>query len=673
MFSINRPFRGHSRGQAITEFALIIVALLMLMFFIIDAGRIGWAWVTVQGAARAGARYASTGNGGCRTPPDRLECVKETTFDYMDTLPLHEDPEAPWATNTAYRIEVWGVDANNQGPWFDNPGAPGKPVVVRAYYWVPIVTPFFRPIRENIPVFGQVTITNELFDSLGGASAGVGLPPPMPPLPPAQPTPTFTPTPTPSLTPTASPTITPTLTPVPSQTLIPTRCDTHFDKPLVLDETFAAVSGNLDSPPSGVTLYDLSETATPGAPRLIGTGSLNGPIAGHDCLGFDVSSVSPPLQVDHVILVSNDTDASWDTEIVLPGTPTPTPMPTPSQTPTSSPTPTATPTGPYIRLDPICGFGTQVRMAVEGYNWTDSASPINLFWIEDGASPQLETIIPAGHPADFVRFWQFANVSTGVHTVEARSGSTVQTATFEVPCANPTDLIISDPVITNPPTEEQDPFEVMVAITNTGSIDASQQFFVDVFLDPSVVYTNTIPLEESDGYLAVNGLGSGASKTLTITVPFGFSGGASDPREVWSMVDTLEQHDELHESNNIGGPTYLSGLPSSPPYTPTPAPAGSELVSGIVRAVFGGPASPQIRAQVWLVNDSSVVVSTTFSDRDAYYQFNNIEAGTYSVWACVPLDNKVFVGSRTGIVPTDPLVDIFMVEDVAGCPYYPVP
>ncbi len=38
---------------------------------IIDAGRISWALVTVQSAARAGARYAGSGNSGCQNPPDR--------------------------------------------------------------------------------------------------------------------------------------------------------------------------------------------------------------------------------------------------------------------------------------------------------------------------------------------------------------------------------------------------------------------------------------------------------------------------------------------------------------------------------------------------------------------------------------------------------------------------
>ncbi|HUM69989.1 MAG TPA: pilus assembly protein, partial [Chloroflexota bacterium] len=52
----------HSPGQALVEFALVIVAVLMMIFLIIESARILWAWNTVQNAARIGARYAITGS-----------------------------------------------------------------------------------------------------------------------------------------------------------------------------------------------------------------------------------------------------------------------------------------------------------------------------------------------------------------------------------------------------------------------------------------------------------------------------------------------------------------------------------------------------------------------------------------------------------------------------------
>jgi hypothetical protein len=49
------------KGQTLAEFAITLPILLILTFGVIEFGRIFQAWVTLQNAARAGARYASTG------------------------------------------------------------------------------------------------------------------------------------------------------------------------------------------------------------------------------------------------------------------------------------------------------------------------------------------------------------------------------------------------------------------------------------------------------------------------------------------------------------------------------------------------------------------------------------------------------------------------------------
>ncbi len=49
------------QGQTLAEFAITLPILLILMFGIVEFGRIFQAWVTLQNAARTGARYASTG------------------------------------------------------------------------------------------------------------------------------------------------------------------------------------------------------------------------------------------------------------------------------------------------------------------------------------------------------------------------------------------------------------------------------------------------------------------------------------------------------------------------------------------------------------------------------------------------------------------------------------
>ena len=59
-------------AQAIVEFALIITVLLMIIFIIIESGRILWAWNQVQNAAREGARYAITGQEEINCPIDGM-------------------------------------------------------------------------------------------------------------------------------------------------------------------------------------------------------------------------------------------------------------------------------------------------------------------------------------------------------------------------------------------------------------------------------------------------------------------------------------------------------------------------------------------------------------------------------------------------------------------------
>src|SRR5450432_309422 len=60
--STPRSARSRRRGQTLAEFALTTPILLMLLFGIIEFGRIFQAWVTLQNAARAAARYSVTGN-----------------------------------------------------------------------------------------------------------------------------------------------------------------------------------------------------------------------------------------------------------------------------------------------------------------------------------------------------------------------------------------------------------------------------------------------------------------------------------------------------------------------------------------------------------------------------------------------------------------------------------
>ncbi len=64
---------GDRRGQGLAEFAIVLPVFLVIVFAIIDLGRVIWATDDLANAAREGARYASThGNSflvGCPTGP----------------------------------------------------------------------------------------------------------------------------------------------------------------------------------------------------------------------------------------------------------------------------------------------------------------------------------------------------------------------------------------------------------------------------------------------------------------------------------------------------------------------------------------------------------------------------------------------------------------------------
>ena len=60
-YGIHHRRAGPRRGQTLVEFALTLPILLLLLFGVIEFGRIFQAWVTLQNAARAAARYAVTG------------------------------------------------------------------------------------------------------------------------------------------------------------------------------------------------------------------------------------------------------------------------------------------------------------------------------------------------------------------------------------------------------------------------------------------------------------------------------------------------------------------------------------------------------------------------------------------------------------------------------------
>lgn len=53
--------RKGEHGQALVEMALVLPLFLLLLFGVIEMGRVGYAYITVSNAARAGGRVATIG------------------------------------------------------------------------------------------------------------------------------------------------------------------------------------------------------------------------------------------------------------------------------------------------------------------------------------------------------------------------------------------------------------------------------------------------------------------------------------------------------------------------------------------------------------------------------------------------------------------------------------
>ncbi|MBL8116564.1 MAG: pilus assembly protein [Anaerolineae bacterium] len=102
------------KGQTLAEFAITLPTLLLLMFGIIEFGRIFQAWVTLQNAARAAARYASTGQ-------------YDTTLYAMNTI-LNEsspsDPNGfiPCVDDGPEAVRTYTGVNNNESPSLDRRG-----------------------------------------------------------------------------------------------------------------------------------------------------------------------------------------------------------------------------------------------------------------------------------------------------------------------------------------------------------------------------------------------------------------------------------------------------------------------------------------------------------------------------------------------------------------------
>jgi hypothetical protein len=150
------------RGQAIVEFALVSMVFFMLVFGIIDFGRLFHSWVTVQHAAREGARYGITGRTDCDiASDDRAACIEYVAKDATTGL-----SGAPG--NVTVTFKSWEYPDYTQEHDL-SAGEQCDALEVRVEYNFEFAAPIIGSVLGgvHIPIVGRERMVNEPFGPCG--------------------------------------------------------------------------------------------------------------------------------------------------------------------------------------------------------------------------------------------------------------------------------------------------------------------------------------------------------------------------------------------------------------------------------------------------------------------------------------------------------------------------
>jgi hypothetical protein len=608
------------KGQTLVEFALILPILLLVLFVIIESGRIFQAYITVQHAARVGARYAVTGRWEeeFAAVPDeeggpRVASIEDVARNALSGLPI-AGPAGYDEDNRIlighYEIKIFGQNPNPPPTLLERyAGLPSEKVAVQVAYRLELLTPVLNVIAPSVQVKGYVEMINEDFGQLsGGGFPGLREPPS--PIPNPFPTPGPSPTPTNTATPTDTP-----IAPPPTETPTPTStpaCEVEIVEPVYEVDSAVTVTGD---PGDLIELWDLDTGV------LIGTGTVG---SGGYCAGTADIDVSK-LVKGHVIAALSTRYPSFDTACVgvdacwLTSTPTATATATPAP-----PTPTATPTGPYIALSHICSSeGQAVTITVSGYNWLAQSNKwITIQW--DGATKvSFRSRVNWSIPIDI----SASDATSGTHTVKAFivSPLTEDSKDVVIPCpptpaptttATPLrpDLVITDFTV-SPDTgiTAYVPVTFTVDIRNDGPGDALSLFWVDLYDLPAGSGPPTAGQSQSDvTWKAVSSLSAGGTDTVVLYYAFTEPG----TRVLYSYVDARQNIDETpYEDNNASQPLPLNITAGSPPtYTLALDPVCS-APSQAMNITVSGEGWPTSQGDITILWDSTI--KDTFSPTQA--------------------------------------------------------
>ena len=233
---LKKSVHGKSSAQAMVEFAIALPILLMLLYGILEAGRLLFIYSTIVTASRQAVRYGSaTGVGtggvlryqdcaGIRAAAQRADFLN--SFDDSDILIYHDDGPDPSNPGAGLNKVPYCTGAVDTG---FNPTNSNRLIVEINGDFFPLV-PSLVPFLERSASSASGPIIGESARSIL-VSIAIEVTAPPSTWQPSTATHTLTPSPTPSPTPTNTPTRTPTPTTIftntPTLTLTPTLVPTN--------------------------------------------------------------------------------------------------------------------------------------------------------------------------------------------------------------------------------------------------------------------------------------------------------------------------------------------------------------------------------------------------------------------------------------------------------------
>lgn len=153
--------RADERGQTLAEFALLVPLLVILIFGFVDVSRIYQSWVTIEGAAREGARYGVTGRSDCDiAADDRLACIEYNTTQRAQALTNND-------TDLTVTVRSWDFPAYADPAAEGDPGDQCDAIEVQVNYQFTPSTPLAGTIFGTIELVGRERLVNEPFGTCG--------------------------------------------------------------------------------------------------------------------------------------------------------------------------------------------------------------------------------------------------------------------------------------------------------------------------------------------------------------------------------------------------------------------------------------------------------------------------------------------------------------------------